>query len=95
MTDITRELFGEKHADREEKFDKGIEKIEKAHIDYFKERSSNYLGHKQDKLNHHFTKYYENGTYWFKWMDESDLKLEIRNEVEAFMAEIYGPPRKN
>lgn len=80
---------GKKINDMERLFQKRLDEIEKRHIDYFSKRPP--LGHidEHDRLYNHYVYHQYDQYAKLIWLENSDLNIAIKEEVEKIFREIF------
>ena len=89
MENLEELFFGKEFAIRNSKFKAGLQEIEKNHINYFKEREAKNELEKHDKLANHYIIVNDHQKIRLRFLDESDLKLEIRKEVIDLFNQVW------
>ena len=82
-------LRGKTLNDKERRFFKRLKEIEKAYDAYFANRPSPNNQEEHDRLhNHYFYNQYDN-VVDLKWINDSDLDSEIKEEVEQALKKAF------
>jgi hypothetical protein len=86
-----RFLFGDRHADRDQKFEDGIKEIEKKYSEYFKGREPKFPEiQKHDIAGNHYNIVNDNNRIIVKFRPESDLRSDIRKDIVHLADSIFG-----
>jgi hypothetical protein len=90
MREINKLLYGSTYSNKEDRFERGIIKLEKKHHLFFEGKASLFFKGEDDHLEEHLNRYYIGNAFSLAFDIKSDLPHHIRIEVISLFHKIWG-----
>jgi len=88
--ELQKFMFGAEYADKLERFNRGLNDIEKKYPELFKERKAKLFPEEEDKLGFHYMMTFNSNQVVFGFIEESDLPNYVKDECVVLFNKIYN-----